>query len=88
MYGGAPKWDQMKKYQQGVHAIIACPGRLNDFLEGRQVQALRRDIFKQNVHLGGSCLSPHYFRIEVNRVRKLATWIQQFPGSLEAFVRV
>jgi len=38
MYGGAPKWDQVKKYQQGVHAIIACPGRLNDLLDGRQVQ--------------------------------------------------
>ncbi|CAE7040898.1 unnamed protein product [Symbiodinium sp. KB8] len=41
MYGGAPKWDQQKKYQQGVHAIIACPGRLNDFIEGRQVQVNR-----------------------------------------------
>jgi len=41
MYGGAPKWDQLKKYQQGVHAIIACPGRLNDFIEGRQVQVNR-----------------------------------------------
>lgn len=41
MYGGAPKWEQVKRYRQGVHAIIACPGRLNDLLEGRQVQVDR-----------------------------------------------
>jgi len=38
MYGGAPKWDQMNKYRGGCHAIIATPGRLNDFLEGGQVR--------------------------------------------------
>jgi len=38
MYGGAPKGDQMSKYRQGVHTIVACPGRLNDFLEGGQVR--------------------------------------------------
>ena len=44
MYGGAPKWDQLNKYKQGVHAIIACPGRLNDFIEGRQVQVLQQNL--------------------------------------------
>jgi len=38
MYGGAPKNNQMSKYRQGVHTIVACPGRLNDFLEGGQVR--------------------------------------------------
>jgi len=38
MYGGAPKGDQMARYRQGVHTIVACPGRLNDFLEGGQVR--------------------------------------------------
>ena len=38
MYGGAPKWEQVNKYRQGVHSIIACPSRLNDLLDGRQVQ--------------------------------------------------
>lgn len=38
MYGGAPKPTQMSKYRQGVHSIVACPGRLNDFLEGGQVR--------------------------------------------------
>lgn len=38
MYGGAPKRDQMYKYRAGVHMIVACPGRLNDFLEGGQVR--------------------------------------------------
>lgn len=37
MYGGAPKGDQMRKYRDGCVCIVACPGRLNDFLEGRQV---------------------------------------------------
>jgi len=38
MYGGAPKGDQMARYRQGCHTIVACPGRLNDFLEGGQVR--------------------------------------------------
>lgn len=38
LYGGAPKRDQMYKYRYGVHTVVACPGRLNDFLEGGQVQ--------------------------------------------------
>jgi len=38
MYGGAPKWDQLSKYRMGVHSIVACPGRLNNFLEGGQVR--------------------------------------------------
>jgi len=38
MYGGAPKGQQMAKYRQGCACIVACPGRLNDFLEGSQVQ--------------------------------------------------
>merc|ERR1719447_747802 len=38
MYGGAPKRDQLDKYRRGVHLIVACPGRLNDYLEGGQVR--------------------------------------------------
>jgi ATP-dependent RNA helicase DDX5/DBP2 len=38
MYGGAQKHDQISKYRNGVHTIVACPGRLNDFLEGGQVR--------------------------------------------------
>eukprot|EP00413_Alexandrium_margalefii_P033904 CAMPEP_0204567242 /NCGR_PEP_ID=MMETSP0661-20131031/36493_1 /ASSEMBLY_ACC=CAM_ASM_000606 /TAXON_ID=109239 /ORGANISM="Alexandrium margalefi, Strain AMGDE01CS-322" /LENGTH=451 /DNA_ID=CAMNT_0051575139 /DNA_START=48 /DNA_END=1399 /DNA_ORIENTATION=- len=38
MYGGAPKGQQMSKYRGGCHTIVACPGRLNDFLEGGQVR--------------------------------------------------
>ena len=28
----------MARYRYGVHTIVACPGRLNDFLEGGQVR--------------------------------------------------
>jgi len=41
MYGGAPKWDQLNKFRQGVHSIIACPGRLNDLIESGKVQVNR-----------------------------------------------
>lgn len=37
LYGGSPKRDQISKYRQGAHVIVACPGRLNDFLDGGQV---------------------------------------------------
>ena len=37
VYGGAPKGPQMRDVRNGVHIIIATPGRLNDFLESRQI---------------------------------------------------
>lgn len=36
-YGGAPKGNQLRDLQRGVFVVIATPGRLNDFLEARQV---------------------------------------------------
>lgn len=41
MYGGSPKGAQISKYRSGVHCIVACPGRLNDFLEGGQIKLER-----------------------------------------------
>jgi len=38
VYGGAPKGMQLGDINRGVHIIIATPGRLNDFLESRQVR--------------------------------------------------
>eukprot|EP00930_Biecheleria_cincta_P000631 TRINITY_DN10142_c0_g1_i1.p1 TRINITY_DN10142_c0_g1~~TRINITY_DN10142_c0_g1_i1.p1 ORF type:complete len:772 (-),score=164.48 TRINITY_DN10142_c0_g1_i1:205-2520(-) len=37
-YGGAPKGDQLRMLRNGAQCLIATPGRLNDFLEGRQVR--------------------------------------------------
>jgi ATP-dependent RNA helicase DDX5/DBP2 len=37
VYGGAPKGPQLRDLRMGAHVVIATPGRLNDFLEGRQV---------------------------------------------------
>ena len=37
VYGGAPKGPQLGDLRQGVSLVIATPGRLNDFLEARQV---------------------------------------------------
>jgi ATP-dependent RNA helicase DDX5/DBP2 len=37
VYGGAPKGGQLREIRNGVQIIIATPGRLNDFLESRQV---------------------------------------------------
>jgi len=37
-YGGAPKGDQLRAISRGCQCIIATPGRLNDFLEGRQIR--------------------------------------------------
>merc|ERR1719460_576733 len=33
LYGGSPKFAQISMLQQGVHVIIATPGRLNDLME-------------------------------------------------------
>jgi len=37
-YGGAPKGDQLRLVRSGCHCLIATPGRLNDFLEGKQIR--------------------------------------------------
>lgn len=37
-YGGAPKGQQLSQMRGGCHCLIATPGRLNDFLEGRQIK--------------------------------------------------
>ncbi|CAE8626000.1 unnamed protein product [Polarella glacialis] len=37
-YGGAPKGPQASAMRNGVHGVIGTPGRLNDFLEGNELQ--------------------------------------------------
>ena len=37
LYGGAPKGNQLRELRSGPPIAIATPGRLNDFLEGNQV---------------------------------------------------
>mmetsp|Transcript_68996 Transcript_68996/g.174322 ORF Transcript_68996/g.174322 Transcript_68996/m.174322 type:complete len:564 (-) Transcript_68996:21-1712(-) len=36
-YGGAPKGPQADEIRRGVHGIIGTPGRINDFIEGNQL---------------------------------------------------
>merc|ERR1719316_2018759 len=38
VYGGAPKRDQANLLRDGCHGIIGTPGRVNDFIEGRQIR--------------------------------------------------
>ena len=33
VYGGAPKFPQLRDIERGAEICIATPGRLNDFLE-------------------------------------------------------
>merc|ERR1719382_1067603 len=40
-YGGAPKHGQADAMRRGVHGIIGTPGRINDFLEGGQLDLSR-----------------------------------------------
>jgi ATP-dependent RNA helicase DDX5/DBP2 len=37
VYGGAPKGPQLRDINNGVHCVIATPGRLNDFIESRMI---------------------------------------------------
>lgn len=41
IYGGAEKYPQQRELQRGAHIVIACPGRLLDFLDMKVVN-LRR----------------------------------------------
>jgi len=36
-YGGAPKGPQAQDIKAGIHGVIGTPGRINDFLEGNQI---------------------------------------------------
>ncbi|MGB1599242.1 MAG: DEAD/DEAH box helicase, partial [Promethearchaeia archaeon] len=37
VYGGAPKGNQLRDIRNGCTIVVATPGRLNDFLEGGQI---------------------------------------------------
>jgi len=37
VYGGAPRGPQLREMRQGRHLIVGTPGRLNDYLEGGQL---------------------------------------------------
>ncbi|AYU83573.1 DEAD box RNA helicase, putative [Leishmania donovani] len=41
IYGGAPKGPQLGLLRQGVHILVATPGRLIDFMEIKRVNLLR-----------------------------------------------
>ncbi|ORC92953.1 putative ATP-dependent DEAD/H RNA helicase [Trypanosoma theileri] len=41
VYGGAPKGPQLGMLRQGVHVLVATPGRLIDFLEIKRVNLFR-----------------------------------------------
>lgn len=41
VYGGAPKGPQLGMLRQGVHILVATPGRLIDFLEIKRVNLMR-----------------------------------------------
>lgn len=41
IYGGAPKGPQLGLLRQGVHILVATPGRLIDFLEIKRVNLMR-----------------------------------------------
>jgi len=36
VYGGAPRYDQLRQLRNGVEILIATPGRLLDFLNARE----------------------------------------------------
>merc|ERR1719215_1500741 len=40
-YGGAPKGPQADAIRRGVHGVVGTPGRINDFIEGNQLDLSR-----------------------------------------------
>jgi len=40
-YGGAPKHGQADEIRRGIHGVIGTPGRINDFIEGGQLDLSR-----------------------------------------------
>jgi ATP-dependent RNA helicase DDX5/DBP2 len=41
VYGGVEKFSQQRELERGCHIVIACPGRLLDFLEMRVINLKR-----------------------------------------------
>jgi len=41
IYGGVPKYNQAQALRNGVEILIACPGRLLDFLDSKQTNLKR-----------------------------------------------
>ncbi|CAJ1347614.1 unnamed protein product, partial [Effrenium voratum] len=38
VYGGAPRGPQLRELRSGAHLVVGTPGRLNDYLEGGELQ--------------------------------------------------
>jgi len=41
VYGGAPKFEQRNKLRDGTEIVVACPGRLLDFIQSRETNMHR-----------------------------------------------
>jgi len=44
-YGGQDRWTQLRQFNRGPHVAIACPGRLLDYLQRKQVWINKADYF-------------------------------------------
>jgi ATP-dependent RNA helicase DDX5/DBP2 len=91
IYGGAPKWDQKKELQWGVHALVATPGRLIDFIESgvtnlRRVTYLVLDEADRMLDMG---FEPDVRKIvsQIRPDRQTLMWSATWPKSVQRLAR-
>merc|ERR1719272_1212307 len=91
IYGGSPKWDQKKELQNGVHVLVATPGRLIDFIESgvtnlRRVTYLVFDEADRMLDMG---FEPDVRKIvtQIRPDRQTLLWSATWPKSVQKLAR-
>eukprot|EP00930_Biecheleria_cincta_P073174 TRINITY_DN604_c1_g1_i2.p1 TRINITY_DN604_c1_g1~~TRINITY_DN604_c1_g1_i2.p1 ORF type:complete len:823 (-),score=133.07 TRINITY_DN604_c1_g1_i2:195-2642(-) len=95
VYGGVPKKEQMPALQSGASILVATPGRLNDFLEYRQVdlRSIGYLVFDEADRMLDMGFEPQIRKIlaEIPSSRQTlfftATWPQKVKNLANEFLR-
>lgn len=90
-YGGVPRRPQMNDLRQGVEIVIACPGRLIDFLESnvtnlRRVTYLVMDEADRMLDMG---FEPQIRKIvsQIRPDRQTLMWSATWPKEVQGLAR-
>lgn len=95
VYGGAPKYEQRRQIEAGTEVIVACPGRLLDFIKSRTFNLHRCSflILDEADRMLDMGFEPQIRRIvgQIRRDRQTlmfsATWPKQVRRLADDFLR-
>lgn len=85
-YGGAPKPPQAQALRSGIHAVIGTPGRVNDFIEGQElnVGSVNKLVFDEADRMLDMGFEPQIRKVleNVPRQRHTLFFTATWPASV------